>query len=228
MPGLSRLTRVEQQKRTHARLLDAGRSVCLRRGFLAATVEEIAATAGYTRGAVYKHFGGKEGLWQAIVDARIESLLLGLRNALDQVTSRAELLAAFSPTDVVSAGNVSTDVVSAGDVSTDVVSAGDAARWTVVSAEFLAAIATHPTHAAALAASQRHLDEEVAGLLAPHCRRLGIQPAVPLPQLVVAWGAMGGGLALLNVVDPTTDVPAIAAGVLAVLLPPADESSSRD
>lgn len=60
----------------------------LRQGFLKTTVEEIAADAGYTRGAVYKHFGGKEGLWLAIVEADAGLHLRGLRAALDQATCR--------------------------------------------------------------------------------------------------------------------------------------------
>lgn len=192
-----RVTRVEQQERTHALLLDAGLRVFLRRGFLAATVEEIAADAGFTRGAVYKHFGGKEGLWQAISAARAEALLAGLRTALERVGSRAELVALLNP------GAFTRDE--------------DARRFTVVGAEYLAAIAGQPSHAAALAALQHHHDAEVTALLRHHCARLRVRPAVPLEHLVVAWGAMGGGLALLHAVDPATDVAGIAAGVIDAL-----------
>jgi AcrR family transcriptional regulator len=44
-------------------LLDAAEEVFARRGFEGASLEEIAETAGYTRGAIYKHFGGKEDLF---------------------------------------------------------------------------------------------------------------------------------------------------------------------
>ena len=203
---MSRLTRVQQQEHTHERLLDAGRLVFLRRGFLAVTVEEIAAEAGYTRGAVYKHFGGKEGLWQAIIESRAEDLLLGLRAVLDLVTSHEELVAALNPSIVL------TDA--------------DAARWTTVSVEFLAAIAGRPEHAAAVAALQRRHDHGVVALLERHCQRLRVRPAVPLAEFVVAWGALGGGLALLRAVDPTIDATAVAASVLAVLLPPTSAPSA--
>jgi AcrR family transcriptional regulator len=204
---VARLTRAQQQVRTHEQLLAAGLAVFLRRGFLAATVEEIAADAGFTRGAVYKHFGGKEGLWQAIVDAHADAHLHALRAALDQATSRDELLRVLNPVAYVHE---------------------TAARWTAVAAEHLAAIAGRPEHTAALAATQRRLDETVAADLDRHCRRLGIRPAMPLPQLVVAWGALGGGLALLHAVDPGTDVATVAAGVLAVLLPPPKDPTPAD
>ena len=192
-----RLTRAQQQQRTHDRLLDAGRSVFLARGFLATTVEEIAAEAGYTRGAVYKHFGGKEGIWQAIVEARANQLLQGMEAALDRVGERDELLAVLNP------GNIDGE--------------DEAARWAVVSAESLPTMAVHPQHAAALAALQNRLDAAVTGLLERHCDRLRLEPAAPVSHLVVAWGAMGAGLALRHAVDPDTDVAAVMASLLAAV-----------
>jgi AcrR family transcriptional regulator len=204
--GVMRLTRAQQQQRTHERLLDAGRSVFLERGVLATTVEEVAAQAGYTRGAVYKHFGGKEGIWQAIIEARADQLLQGIAAALDRVGSREELLVVLNP------GNVPDE--------------DEAARWAVASAESLSVMAAHPRHAAAVAAIQKRFDTEVTGLLERHCERLVLRPAVPLPQLVVAWGAMGAGLVLRHAVDPGTDVAAIMASVLAAVFPPARSTAS--
>lgn len=201
---MERLTRVQAQERTHQRLLAAGRTVFLRRGFLAATVEEIAAAAGYTRGAVYKHFGGKEGLWQAIVDDLAGQRLAGLRAALDRAGSRDELVAALEPGGFARGG--------------------EATRWAVTSAEYLAAVAGQPEHAGALATLQRRLDGEFAALLEHHCRRLRIRPALPVPALVVALGAFGGGLALLAALDPGVDVDGVSAGLLAVLLPEPERS----
>jgi len=183
---VARLTRVEQQRQTHERLLEAGRSVLVRRGFLAATVEEIAAEAGYTRGAVYKHFGGKEGLWLAIMDALAEA-------------DQRDLVRALTP-------NAFTDD-------------DEAARWSVTTAEFLAAVAGQPEIAVAVVAAQRRHEEEIAVVLERHCRRLRIRPALPLSQVVVVLGAMGGTLALRRGMDPEVDVPAIVAGVVAVMFP---------
>lgn len=198
---MARLTRVQQQELTHQRLLDAGRAVFLRRGYLAATVEEIASEAGYTRGALYKHFGGKEGLWQAIVEARAQTHLELLRAALDRATGRDDLVAALDPSAIVADG--------------------EAVRWTAAGAEYLAAVAGHPRHAAPLADLQRRLDDALAELLAAHCRRLGIRPAVPLPRLVVVLGALGGGIALRRALDPTVDPGTVTADLLALALPAA-------
>ncbi|SEQ98504.1 TetR/AcrR family transcriptional regulator [Lentzea albida] len=190
---MARLTRVEQQARTHEHLLRAGRQVFLRKGFLAASVEEIAAEAGYTRGAVYKHFGGKEGLWLAIVEADAGTHLDGLRQALGRTGDRDELIATL--------GGAAHE---------------EAAKWTAVTAEVLAATAQQPQIAAQVAALQQRHDAQVVTLLAEHFERLGLDPVLPVDQIVVVIGALGIGLALRQAVlrEPAADVLAQVLGTM--------------
>ncbi len=49
-------------------------AVFLARGYHAATVEEIADEAGFSRGVVYSRFGTKAGLLLALLDRRIDEL----------------------------------------------------------------------------------------------------------------------------------------------------------
>jgi len=58
--------RGERKAQTRARLLDAAARVYARRGFDGATLDEVAAEAGFTKGAVYSHFGSKEKLLMAL------------------------------------------------------------------------------------------------------------------------------------------------------------------
>lgn len=51
-----------RKQRTREALLDAATAVFAMRGFQGASLDEIAETAGYTRGAIYKHFADKEEL----------------------------------------------------------------------------------------------------------------------------------------------------------------------
>ena len=60
--------RSERRAQTRARLLDAAAQVYARRGFAGATLDEVAAEAGFTKGAVYGHFGSKENLLLALVE----------------------------------------------------------------------------------------------------------------------------------------------------------------
>lgn len=62
----------EHKEQTRRRLVEGGARLAKRRGFAAAGVDDLAATAGVTSGAVYKHFGGKSELLAAIIGAELE------------------------------------------------------------------------------------------------------------------------------------------------------------
>lgn len=63
--------RSERRARTRAQLLEAAARVYARRGFDAATLDDIAEEAGFTKGAVYDHFGSKENLLFALLDEHL-------------------------------------------------------------------------------------------------------------------------------------------------------------
>jgi len=63
-----RPTRAERQSQTRAQLIQAAATVFALRGFQAAKVEEIAEQAGYSHGAVYSNFAGKEDLFLAVFE----------------------------------------------------------------------------------------------------------------------------------------------------------------
>ncbi len=66
-----RLTRKEKQAETRALLLEAAERVFLRRGLAASSVEEIAAEAGFTRGAFYSNFDSKDQLFIELLQDRV-------------------------------------------------------------------------------------------------------------------------------------------------------------
>lgn len=63
-----RLTRAQAQARTRAELLAAAARVFKRRGYEGASVAEIADDAGYSHGAVYSNFAGKDDLFLALYE----------------------------------------------------------------------------------------------------------------------------------------------------------------
>ena len=62
-----RLTREESQAQTRATLISMGRKHFLRYGLGGAVAEKIAEDAGYSRGALYANFDGKEDLFLAVI-----------------------------------------------------------------------------------------------------------------------------------------------------------------
>nr|CRL78089.1 TetR family transcriptional regulator [Mycolicibacterium malmesburyense] len=63
-----RWTRERRLEHTRSLLLDAAEDVFAEKGFTAATLDDIAYAAGYTKGAIYKHFSTKEELFLAVSD----------------------------------------------------------------------------------------------------------------------------------------------------------------
>jgi AcrR family transcriptional regulator len=63
--------RSARKAETRARLLEAAARVYARRGFGGATLDEVAAEAGFTKGAVYAHFGSKENLLLALMEEHL-------------------------------------------------------------------------------------------------------------------------------------------------------------
>ena len=68
---MARLTRQERQAETRKQLVEAATTVFARRGYAAASIEEIAEEAGFSHGAVYSNFAGKEALFLAVYEERI-------------------------------------------------------------------------------------------------------------------------------------------------------------
>ncbi len=68
-------TQGERKADTRARLLDAAARLFADRGIDAVSVDTVADAAGRTSGAVYAHFGSKQGLLLALLDEWAHSLV---------------------------------------------------------------------------------------------------------------------------------------------------------
>ena len=66
-----RLSRAEQNDRNRALLFSAARRVFLARGYHAATLEQIADEAGFSKGVVYSRFASKADMFLALLEDRI-------------------------------------------------------------------------------------------------------------------------------------------------------------
>ena len=80
---------------TQARLLNAAEEVFVRDGYEAAQLDEIAARADRSKGAVYTHFKSKEDLFLALFEHRTRSYIDRLLMSLHKCTSRKQSLEAF-------------------------------------------------------------------------------------------------------------------------------------
>jgi TetR/AcrR family transcriptional regulator, regulator of cefoperazone and chloramphenicol sensitivity len=82
---------------TRQRLLEAGLQLFGKHGFDGVSTRELAKTAGVNLAAIPYHFGGKEGVYLAVVDhlasaveKPLSAMVAEIDGALDQVRSRAD------------------------------------------------------------------------------------------------------------------------------------------
>ena len=88
--------RAEATAATRAGLVEAATELFAARGFTETSIDDVAAVAGMTKGAVYHHFAGKAALFEAVFSAQEtavhERLGAALDGAPDQLTgARAAL-----------------------------------------------------------------------------------------------------------------------------------------
>lgn len=80
---------------TQARLLDAAEEIFVRDGFEGAQLDEIAATAGRSKGAVYTHFKSKEDLFLALFEHRTKSYIDRITGSLRMCRNQKQSMEAF-------------------------------------------------------------------------------------------------------------------------------------
>jgi AcrR family transcriptional regulator len=97
-----RLSRAESRARTREALIRAAGEVFVERGFAGSSVEAIAERAGFTRGAFYANFAGKEELFAEVLQSTVyaayramEEQQLASDAPLPSARESAELLAAI-------------------------------------------------------------------------------------------------------------------------------------
>ncbi|HEX7935832.1 MAG TPA: TetR/AcrR family transcriptional regulator [Paraburkholderia sp.] len=86
-----RLTREQSKDQTRQRLLDSAQAIFMKKGFVAASVEDIAGAAGYTRGAFYSNFRSKNELLLELLRRDHETMQAGLRAIFENAASREEM-----------------------------------------------------------------------------------------------------------------------------------------
>ena len=178
---MMRLTREQRRQQTRARLLDAAGQVFARRGFHAATVDEVADAAGYTKGAVYSNFATKDELFLALLDQRLAAQLRQVE-ALSAIESSEELRAALR-------AQTEQEFAAARDFG-------------VLQVEFWLYAMRNPAARAELAKRYRQLRDRLAELIARRYDRRQAAPPMPPGHLAALAIAADSGLFLQYAAEP--------------------------
>lgn len=185
---MPRLSRAESQARTREKLLATAKEVFLRDGYAAASLEKIADTAGFSKGAVYSNFRNKDELCLAVIDAVRTERATSLGEAIAGSMSLPDRIAAFQ-------GWAECNI-------------GDRA-WTALEVEFAIHAARDPALSVELARRDALVRGMVKSLVVAHASELGIALPLPAEDVAVALLSLGVGLGVQRALDPTLSVRAL-------------------
>ncbi len=193
----TRAARAEARE-ARAELLNAAIRVFARRGYRAAGVDEIAAEAGYSKGALYWHFAGKADLLDALLDERVDA----------PMREKVALLASAPPEQDMS-------VEASKTFGRQVARQRDAL---LLEREYWSLAIRDPELRKRYAERQAELRRELASAMEARAQHLGT-PDLTLPAEDVARIVMSiiGGLTVDELIEPGSVRPELLGEALAVI-----------
>ena len=177
-----RLTRKERQAHTRRCLLEAAARVFAHRGLAQASVDEVAADAGFTKGAVYANFGSKEELFLAMLDARFRRRLEDMDRALS-TDEPPEVQARVAGRDFIAFLNSDPE-------------------WRRLFIEAALHASRDEVFRTKLQDHYAQMRARMAGLLEARRAAGGFDPGVPADQLATMLFAMANGVGFEQLVEP--------------------------
>ncbi len=195
-----RLSRAEQNDRNRALLLAAALRVFLARGYHAATLEQIADEAGFSKGVVYSRFASKADMFLALLAARIDERAIQNASAAGQLASSGDL---------------------AGLLDLAWLAERAAPGWRLLVTEFRVHAARDPELSRRYAAAHARTVDGLTSVVASLAERNGHALAVPARQLAELLLAIETGITLEQLASPhAAGFPELPAGLrqLAALL----------
>jgi len=194
----ARRTREQSRANTRERLLDAARRVFARSGFHGASVEEVASEAGFSTGALYSNFSGKEDLFLVLMEREIDEHAREIAEAVHARASIAER------------------------------ATGGARQWMtmierepevlLLFMEFWAYGVRDPRVRPQVAARFAQVRELLTTLIADGVRDFELELDIPAEQLAVAIDALADGIARQKLADPDAVPDELMGRVLSLLL----------
>ncbi len=186
--GIARRPRVssrqaERTEATRQKLLAAAERIFARDGFEAARLEDIAAGAGYTRGAFYANFGGKEEIFFALLEQWVRQRIDSITAVLRRQKSPRQKLAALRKHYAAIAKD---------------------RRLVLISLEFKLFALRHPEAHARLRDRHRRIRAKWGELFSELLQALGRTLPISNPAASACCLALAQGLLLEQLVDPKT------------------------
>jgi AcrR family transcriptional regulator len=194
------LTRARRREMTRRHLIDAAAAVFARDGFHGASLDDVAATAGFTKGAVYSNFASKDDLFIAVFEHRQEREEEEMQRTLTESEQPYEM-------DDQQMSRVRSVIDRTWDD-----------EWTALYLEFVLYARRNPEAQRKLAAAVQRQREATIAMLQEAYAGVGGEPDLPVPTLATLSVALFDGLALGRLADPPAFDERLLAEALAFLV----------
>lgn len=167
---------------TRAKLIAAAGDAVARRGLRDASIDEIAASAGFTKGAFYANFASKEELFLALLDEHFDRRADEIHDAL-ATDEDPEVQARRGADDFVAMMSANPE-------------------WQRLFFEFAAHAARHEEFRVQLVERYRRIRARMAEDYRRRAAELGISLPVPPESLALMTFAMANGVAMERLLEP--------------------------
>ena len=195
-----RLTRQESQARTRALLLEVATTEFLAQGYAGTSLERVAELAGFSKGAVYGNFAGKEELCLAVLETHFFAYLQRFVS------------------DFAAGGTTIEDRLAVLERWFEILLTEE--EWQLLAVEFAVQTRHNRKIQEQLAQREKMMRAAVTTLLTQQIRELGVKPLLPPDQLGTVLVAVVGGIAVQRLIDPTIPTSLITDAVRALFRAP--------
>ncbi|MEV6899431.1 TetR family transcriptional regulator [Amycolatopsis sp. NPDC051372] len=193
---------------TRRKIIDAAGEVFARQGIAATSLNDIAAAAGLTKGAVYSNFEGRDDLVLTIMEEHIVERMRSATTAFDELSDLGE---ATAEAGARLAAGVDTD-----------------ATWHRLLLEYWGIAMRNPAVHKGLALRRAQLRDAITAAITRAAAQHGVELPLPPEQLAVVVLALSNGLAVERGVEASAVPDSLFADVLKLLVTPRAVSGSAE
>ncbi len=194
----AKVTRAERQQQTRERLIEVAGHMFMDVGYAGTSLDKVAVEAGFSKGAVYSNFAGKEELCLAVLDTIHAEKIRRVNEVFSENTpieSRLKMFVEWSRSGL-----------------------GDP-QWTTLEVEFAAVARLNPWVATELVKRHREIHRLIAQLISSTVEESGLETTLPVEQVATAMLALGVGLGGMKALDPKIEMD-VFGDLLAALVRP--------
>ena len=183
--SLPKVSRAQRQAETREAIVGQARTMFLDLGYAATSLDKVALEAGYSKGAVYSNFEGKEELCLEVLDSIHREKVRGVAKIFSgegDLDMQLDVFVGWAQDELVDS------------------------RWTTLEMEFAAVARSNPWVARQLVSRHREIAELIRLLVVEISQKFNLRGQENAGRTATALLSVGIGLGALRSLDPKIDM----------------------